>query len=308
MTKMSASVGNKNVLNPSVRAQPARPLSSISKRSASSSSHANSASPSAEVRHFLFSIKIPSTKDKKLSLVFKRERNDGQQSRELELCLLEQTKKRSNLGTVSEQRSSTTTSEEAPLPPSGFLAVFFSKTHPLAPSPALLSLRRSHRNRHAPHTKNKPLPSPPPKKKKKKPAAAAPSASETSGLRHLGPAGVARATDPKANPFEKKKNAKSGAQMWTEVYELAELLKSGKSTWEDLDLDDVDVRLKVRERGDFFYYLLFIFSPIFAFCYFLTFLFSSLPPFFPSLRTHTHKLSSSGSASSTAGSAPRGNS
>ena len=64
------------------------------------------------------------------------------------------------------------------------------------------------------------------------------------------PAGVARATDPKANPFEKKKNAKSGALMWTEVYELAELLKSGKSTWEDLDLDDVDVRLKVRESDE----------------------------------------------------------
>ena len=75
-------------------------------------------------------------------------------------------------------------------------------------------------------------------------AAAAAPPSETSGLRHLGPDGVARATDPKANPFEKKKNAKSGAQMWTEVYELAELLKSGKSTWEDLDLDDVDMRLK----------------------------------------------------------------
>ena len=46
--------------------------------------------------------------------------------------------------------------------------------------------------------------------------------------------------------------------MWTEVYELAELLKSGKSTWEDLDLDDVDVRLKVcereRERREFFFF------------------------------------------------------
>ena len=190
----------------------------------------------------------------------------------------------------------------------GFFSSFFFKNSSarslarLALSPALTSKPTS-----TTHEKQNP-PFPPPKKKKKKPAAAAPSASETSGLRHLGPAGVARATDPKANPFEKKKNAKSGAQMWTEVYELAELLKSGKSTWEDLDLDDVDVRLKVRERGDFFYYLLFIFSPIFAFCYFLTFLFSSLPPFFPSLRTHTHKLSSSGSASSTAGSAPRGNS
>lgn len=50
-------------------------------------------------------------------------------------------------------------------------------------------------------------------------SAAAPS--EISGLRHLGPAGIARATNPKANPFEKKKNAKLGAQMWTEVYELA---------------------------------------------------------------------------------------
>ena len=38
--------------------------------------------------------------------------------------------------------------------------------------------------------------------------------------------------------------------MWTEVYELAELLKSGQSTWEDLDLDDVDVRLKVRESDE----------------------------------------------------------
>lgn len=37
-----------------------------------------------------------------------------------------------------------------------------------------------------------------------------------SGLRHLGPAGVVRATHPKANPIEKKKNAKSGAEMWTE--------------------------------------------------------------------------------------------
>lgn len=69
--------------------------------------------------------------------------------------------------------------------------------------------------------------------------------SELSGLRHLGPGGVARATDPKANPFEKKKNAKSGAAMWTEVYELAELLKKKEKTFEELDLDDVDVRLKV---------------------------------------------------------------
>ena len=121
---------------------------------------------------------------------------------------------------------------------------------PLALVPRLsCSPSRSHRTRKNihPHAQIPPLPPPP-----RKPAAAAPpsAAGETSGLRHLGPAGAARATDPKANPFEKKKNAKSGAQMWTEVYELAELLKSGQSTWEDLDLDDVDVRLKVRESDE----------------------------------------------------------
>ena len=65
-----------------------------------------------------------------------------------------------------------------------------------------------------------------------------------SGLRHLGPAGRARALDPKANPFEKKKNAKGGDAMWTEVHELAALLQAGDVAWDALDLDDVDVRLK----------------------------------------------------------------
>ena len=32
--------------------------------------------------------------------------------------------------------------------------------------------------------------------------------------------------------------------MWTEVEELAVLLRSGDVKWEDLDLDDVDVRMK----------------------------------------------------------------
>ncbi len=32
--------------------------------------------------------------------------------------------------------------------------------------------------------------------------------------------------------------------MWTEVGELGELLREGKTKWEDLDLDDVDIRLK----------------------------------------------------------------
>ena len=60
----------------------------------------------------------------------------------------------------------------------------------------------------------------------------------------MAPSGRARALDPKANPFEKKKNAKGGDMMWTEVFELAALLKTGTVAWDELDLDDVDVRLK----------------------------------------------------------------
>jgi len=163
---------------------------------------------------------------------------------------------------------------------------------------ASLALPHAHieheKNKHA-HAQIPPLPPPP-----RKPAAAAPpsAAGETSGLRHLGPAGVARATDPKANPFEKKKNAKSGAQMWTEVYELAELLKSGQSTWEDLDLDDVDVRLKVRESDEqnlfwsFSHPLLSVFPP----------------PHLSFFSGFTPQPNNSGSASSTAGSAPQASS
>ena len=36
----------------------------------------------------------------------------------------------------------------------------------------------------------------------------------------------------------------AGSRMWTEVAELGELIRSGKATWEDLDLDDIDTRLK----------------------------------------------------------------
>ena len=48
----------------------------------------------------------------------------------------------------------------------------------------------------------------------------------------------------KVNPFEKKKVKKGGDMMWTEVEELAVLLRNGDVKWEDLDLDDVDVRMK----------------------------------------------------------------
>ena len=95
--------------------------------------------------------------------------------------------------------------------------------------------------------------------------------------------------------------------MWTEVYELAELLKSGKSTWEDLDLDDVDVRLKVcereRERREFFFFE-FFFDRLLSLT---SFSLSSFPLLLRFSSTAT-PLHSSGSASSTAGSAPRASS
>lgn len=46
------------------------------------------------------------------------------------------------------------------------------------------------------------------------------------------------------NKFEKVKAKKCGSRMWTEVTELAALIREGKTSWGDLDLDDIDVRLK----------------------------------------------------------------
>ncbi|CAM9644753.1 unnamed protein product [Ascophyllum nodosum] len=46
------------------------------------------------------------------------------------------------------------------------------------------------------------------------------------------------------NKFEKIKCAKSPDLMFTEVHELARAIRSGEYTWEDLDIDDADIRLK----------------------------------------------------------------
>lgn len=46
------------------------------------------------------------------------------------------------------------------------------------------------------------------------------------------------------NKFEKIKLEKDGSVMWTEVHELAALLREGKTSWEDIQGDDIDVRLK----------------------------------------------------------------
>jgi ferredoxin-nitrite reductase len=67
---------------------------------------------------------------------------------------------------------------------------------------------------------------------------------DRSGLTYLSNEARARALAKKANKFEKIKNEKGGHRIWTEVSELAALVREGTTKWEDLDLDDVDVRLK----------------------------------------------------------------
>lgn len=67
---------------------------------------------------------------------------------------------------------------------------------------------------------------------------------DVSGLRYLSDEARERALDRKANKFEKTKVKKCGSRMWTEVFELAELIREGKTKWEDLELDDIDIRLK----------------------------------------------------------------
>lgn len=37
---------------------------------------------------------------------------------------------------------------------------------------------------------------------------------------------------------------KCGSTAWTDVFELSQKLKEGSASWEELNLDDVDIRLK----------------------------------------------------------------
>lgn len=67
---------------------------------------------------------------------------------------------------------------------------------------------------------------------------------DKSGLKYLSNEARARALDKKANKPERMKVQKDGSVMWTEIEELAALIRSGKADWKDLDIDDVDVRLK----------------------------------------------------------------
>ena len=68
---------------------------------------------------------------------------------------------------------------------------------------------------------------------------------EKSGLRYLPEETQMRILgNKKSNKFEKIKAAKCGSTMWTEVEDLAKMLRSGDVAWEDLNLDDVDIRMK----------------------------------------------------------------
>eukprot|EP01026_Neomeris_dumetosa_P084590 TRINITY_DN993_c0_g2_i1.p1 TRINITY_DN993_c0_g2~~TRINITY_DN993_c0_g2_i1.p1 ORF type:complete len:603 (+),score=82.85 TRINITY_DN993_c0_g2_i1:158-1966(+) len=67
---------------------------------------------------------------------------------------------------------------------------------------------------------------------------------EASGLKYLTEEAKVKALDKKANKFEKVKVKKCGSKAWDDVFEFAKLIREGQSTWEDLDLDDVEVRLK----------------------------------------------------------------
>eukprot|EP00891_Asterochloris_glomerata_P008527 jgi/Astpho2/8527/Aster-05562 len=67
---------------------------------------------------------------------------------------------------------------------------------------------------------------------------------ETSGLRYLSNEARMRALAKKANKTEKLKNAKGGHQIWSEIGELGALIREGNTKWEDLNLDDIDVRMK----------------------------------------------------------------
>jgi len=70
------------------------------------------------------------------------------------------------------------------------------------------------------------------------------SALENSGVWSLSEEARERVLHGKINPQEKVKLAKCGTKSWTEIYELAELLRKGETTWEDIDVDDLDVRAK----------------------------------------------------------------
>ncbi|KAF5831634.1 hypothetical protein DUNSADRAFT_12794 [Dunaliella salina] len=66
---------------------------------------------------------------------------------------------------------------------------------------------------------------------------------EVSGLKTLSEEARERSLKSKTKQ-EKVKVEKCGSRMWTEVHEMASLIREGKTKWEDLSLDDIDIRFK----------------------------------------------------------------
>jgi ferredoxin-nitrite reductase len=62
------------------------------------------------------------------------------------------------------------------------------------------------------------------------------------GDQYLAPEALERAK--KGNNFEKMKLKKCGSALWTEVHELQQLLREGKTDFKDLEDDDLETRLK----------------------------------------------------------------
>ncbi|PXF49225.1 hypothetical protein BWQ96_01014 [Gracilariopsis chorda] len=62
------------------------------------------------------------------------------------------------------------------------------------------------------------------------------------GDAHLPDRAVERARG--GNKFEKLKLQKDGSAMWTEIHELAAILRDGNTSWDAIDADDIDIRLK----------------------------------------------------------------
>lgn len=68
-------------------------------------------------------------------------------------------------------------------------------------------------------------------------------AGKMKGIDFLPPAAIERAKAA-GNPFEKAKLAKDPTMAWTDVQEFAAAIREGKTNWEDIASDDMDIRLK----------------------------------------------------------------
>jgi hypothetical protein len=66
----------------------------------------------------------------------------------------------------------------------------------------------------------------------------------------LSPAALEKAQA--GNKWEKVKLAKGGEKAFQDVFEFAAAVRSGKYTWEELDVDDADIRYMLHQRSSCF--------------------------------------------------------